>query len=125
MQIKPSAHGVALHDLPGGHAAQAVVQRAFKTFQTLVVQADKAQQLPGHMLEGIDTVVFLAQAYAGNIGLAYGLGGVVVHLAAQPDKAALGLRQLRIELLRILPQDGPQFDGHGLKVFNVLRSGID
>ena len=116
MQIKTAAHGVALHNLAGGNAAKARIKRTLKAFKTLVVQPHKAQQLTGHVLERIHAVVFLAQANTVDVGLAHGLGGVVVYLALEPHKAALGLRQLVIQLLRFHTQDGAKSVGHGLIV---------
>ena len=101
------------------------VQRAFQAFQALVVHAHETEQLPGQMLEGIDAVVFLGKADAGQARLAHGLGGVVVHLAAHPDEAALGLGKLVIELLRLDAEDGPQGIGHGQQVLDLLRPGVN
>ena len=124
MQIKTAAHGVALHDLTGGNAAQTGLQGTLDAFQALVVQTHKAQQLPGHMLEGIDPVVFLGQADAREISLAHGLGGIVVHLALEPDETALGLGKFVIELLGLHAQNGPQRIRHDQEVLDFLRLGI-
>ena len=125
MQVKTAPHGVALHHHAGGRARKTVVQRAFQAFQAFVVHAHEAEQLPGKMLEGIDAVVFLGKADAGQARLAHGLGGVIVHFAAHPDKTALGLGKLVIELLRFDAEDGPQGVGHGQEILDLLRPGID
>ena len=116
VQIKSAAHGIPLHNLAGGDAAKACIERTLKAFKSLVVQPHKAQQLTGHMLEGIHAVIFLAQANTVDVGLAHGLGGVIIYFALKPHKAALGLRQIVVQLLRFHTQDRAKSVGHGLIV---------
>ena len=77
------------------------------------------------MGEGIHAIKFLGQADAFDARLAHGFGGLVVHLALEPDKTPLGARKLVIELLGLLTKNGAKSVGHLQKVFYFLRIGID
>ena len=86
--IEAAAHGIALHNLAGRHAPEILVEGAFQPFESVVVKAHETEQLPGHVLEGVNAFVLFAQADAGEAGLADGLRGIVIDFALDPQEVA-------------------------------------
>ena len=88
------AQGIAAHPLADALPAQAVLEDQFQTFQPLVVDIHKTEDLSGQMPVGIDAFVLRLQIDPRKSGFLDLLGHAQIHLAPDPDK------------LPILPQQG-------------------